>query len=98
MGQLNWVLRISVGYFFNIVELLIFIRVILSWISSGPGNPITRGIYGVTEPILSPFRRLMEKSSFGGGMVDFSPIVALLVIRYLIQPMAYYIVNLLTGF
>ena len=29
MGQLNWVLRVSLGYFFNVVELLIIIRIIL---------------------------------------------------------------------
>ncbi|MDD2573480.1 MAG: YggT family protein [Bacillota bacterium] len=97
MGQLNWVLRVSLGYFFNIIELLIFIRIILSWISPGVGNPITRAIYGITEPILSPFRRLIEKSPFGGGMIDFSPILVLLFMRFLVQPLAYYVVNLLTN-
>jgi YggT family protein len=97
MGQLNWVLRVSVGYFFSIIELLIFIRIILSWISPGYGSPIMRAVYGVTEPILSPFRRLLERSSFGGGMMDFSPILALLFMRFLAQPLAYYIVNLLTN-
>jgi YggT family protein len=98
MGQFNWVLRVSLRYFFNIIELLIFIRIILSWISPGYGNPVTRTIFGLTEPILSPFRRLLAKSSFGTGMFDFSPIIAILSIRLLVQPLAFYIVNLLTGF
>ena len=97
MVQLNWVLRVSLGYFFNIIELLIFLRIILSWISPGYGSPIARALYSVTEPILSPFRRLLARSSFGGGMIDFSPILALLAIRILAQPLAYYIVNLLTN-
>ncbi len=95
MGQLNWVLKISLRYFFSIIELLIFIRIILSWISPGHGNPITRAIFGLTEPILSPFRKILEKSSFSTGMFDFSPIIAILFIRLIAQPLAYYIVNLL---
>lgn len=97
MSQLNWVLRVSLRYFFNFIELAIFIRIILSWITPGHGSPITRAVYGITEPILSPFRRLMEKTPVGGGMMDFSPILALLFIRLLAQPLAYYIVNSFTN-
>ncbi len=97
MGQLSWVLRVSLGYFFNFIELLIFIRIVLSWISPGYGNPVTRTIYNITEPILSPFRKLMERTPIGGGIMDFSPILALLFIRLLAQPLTYYIVNLFTN-
>ncbi len=94
MDQLGWLLRVSLGYFFSFIELLIFIRIILSWISPGYGSPITRAVYGITEPILLPFRRLMERTPIGGGMMDFSPILALLFIRLLAQPLAYYVVGL----
>jgi YggT family protein len=98
MARLNWVLNISLRYFFNIIELLILARIILSWVSPGYANPISRFIYNVTEPILAPFRRLLERSSFGIGMLDFSPILAILFIRIVVQPLLYYLVSLLTSY
>lgn len=99
MSSLNDVLRVSTRYFFNIIEILIFIRIIMSWISPGYSrNPLTAFIFNVTEPILAPFRRLLQKSPFGGGMIDFSPIIAILVIRVIIQPIFYTIINLIIGF
>ncbi|QNB45157.1 YggT family protein [Thermanaerosceptrum fracticalcis] len=62
---------------FEVLDWLIIIRVLLSWVRHDPYNPIFRFIYEITEPVLAPFRRLM-----GGRMVvDFSPIVAIFVIQ-----------------
>ena len=56
----------------------IFVRVILSWIPNAR-LPFGLGefVFGVSEPILGPIRRAMP---FFGG-VDFSPLVALLLIQ-----------------
>ncbi len=54
-------------------------RVLMSWINVGrdsPLYPIATIIYQVTEPILAPLRRILP--SF--GMLDFSPMAALLLI------------------
>ena len=60
------------------LTLAIFVRVILSWI---PNARLPFGIgefaFAVSEPILGPIRRAMP---FFGG-VDFSPLVALLLIQ-----------------
>ncbi len=40
-------------------------------------------LYRITEPVLRPIRRVMP--SFGG--VDLSPLVALLLIQYVVQPL-----------
>jgi YggT family protein len=64
--------------------LAIFARVILSWFpnqSSRLRNPIVMFIYSVTDPILSPIRRVMPKI----GMLDLSPLVALLGISFIQQ-------------
>jgi YggT family protein len=62
--------------------MLIFARVIMSWFIRDLNNPIARFIYNMTEPILAPFRELLNK--FGiGGMLDFSPILALLTLQVL---------------
>jgi len=56
----------------------IFVRVILSWIPNAR-LPFGLGefVFAVSEPILGPIRRAMP---FFGG-VDFSPLVALLLIQ-----------------
>jgi hypothetical protein len=42
MARLSWVLNISLGYFFTVIELLILVRIVLSWISPGVGSPVSR--------------------------------------------------------
>ena len=59
---------------------LIFIRAILSWVSPDPFNPIVSFFYQVTEPILTPIRRLIP-SSF--GRVDLSAMIAFFLIIFL---------------
>lgn len=99
MTSLNWLFKVSLRYFFNVIEMLILVRILLSWISPGYySNPISRFVYNVTEPILAPFRRLIQRSPFGGGIIDFSPVLAILALRLIIQPVLYYIVDLITGF
>lgn len=62
-----------------VVELLIFLRCILSFLPFN--NGFTGWVYMATEPILRPFRQLTER--FSGGMpVDFSPLLALLVLQF----------------
>lgn len=69
-----------VNLFFEILTWMIFARVILSWIPHNPNNSVTRLLYEGTEPILSPFRKLMPKS---GLPIDFSPILALFMLRFI---------------
>ena len=54
-----------------IFMLILFVRVLFSWISPYPNNPIYRFTYAVTEPVLAPVRRRIPPVS---GM-DISPIV-----------------------
>lgn len=62
----------------NIYNILIFARVILSWIIQDPYNPIYRFLHSITEPVLGPLRRIIPS-----GMLDFSPIVAYFLVRIL---------------
>jgi YggT family protein len=64
---------------FQILNLLILARVLMSWFRPDPGNPIVRALYEITDPILVPFQRLIPPM----GGIDFSPIVALLVLSLL---------------
>ena len=51
-------------------------RVIVSWLPISPENPIVTVLHQVTEPILAPIRAVLPRL----GMLDFSPIVAIVLI------------------
>ena len=78
----TFLLIIFIESFINVLgwalTLAIFVRVILSWIPNAR-LPFGLGefVFAVSEPILGPIRRAMP---FFGG-VDFSPLVALLLIQ-----------------
>ncbi len=61
---------------FELYAMILFVRVLLSWVQIDPNNQLVKIIYQLTEPLLAPIRRLLPPS---GGM-DFSPIVAFIVL------------------
>jgi|GEM_PF-1617172 len=60
------------------IFVLIFIRIILSWIPSAR-NALTQFVWDVTEPLLKPFRVLNPK----GSPLDLSPIVVIILLEIL---------------
>lgn len=76
---------------FNLLEYLIFIDVILSWVYRGE-NSITRLIHAATEPILAPGRKIQERL-MPQVPVDLSPILGLFIISLLQR-----VVNMFLGF
>lgn len=64
----------------NIYMWLIIIRALASWFSPDPYNQIYIFLIRVTEPVLGYIRRILPLRT---GMMDLSPIVALLVIIFL---------------
>ncbi len=62
----------------SLLELLIIAYVILSFVMD-PYHPVRRWVNSIVEPMLMPIRRVVPLV----GMLDFSPIVLLLLIRIL---------------
>ena len=60
----------------NVLWFALLARVVLSWINLSPTNPLVVIINQITEPILAPIRRVLPKM----GMIDLSPMVALIII------------------
>lgn len=60
-----------------VLTVLIFVRVILSWVMPDPRNPLVGFVYRVTEPLLAPIRNILP--AMGG--IDFSPFIALVLIQ-----------------
>ncbi len=74
--------------FMRIYYFVLFARIILSWfmVGGGDGNQtvdsIYRVVYGLTEPLLAPLRRIIPAINLGAGKLDLSPIVLLILIRF----------------
>lgn len=84
---MKYVLATTVSYFFEFLNLMILVRVFLSWFNINPNNKLVILIYQLTEPILEPFRRLSGRIGLGGGMIDFSPLISLLFLYYVVKPL-----------
>jgi YggT family protein len=74
-GPRIWV-RVLVGALFTLLMTAILVRVIGSWFGVGPYNRWMRPVYALTNWIIDPIRRILPPF----GMIDFSPMVAWLVL------------------
>jgi YggT family protein len=68
----------------QILSLAIFFRAILSWFALDPRNPLVEVLDQITEPILAPLRRIVPRL----GMVDITPLVAIILLQVLAQAVA----------
>ena len=60
-----------------LVYILIMIRVILSWVPTN--NNFTELIYNITDPMLKPFKDVLDK--YLNLPIDFSPLLFLLCLQ-----------------
>lgn len=78
MGNLVWLVGHLLVGFLGVYILFIWVRIIFSWFMSYT-NPLLRFLMRVTDPVLEPFRRIIPPL----GMFDISPIIVLLILRFL---------------
>jgi len=62
---------------FELYSFILLARILISWFQPDPYNSIVRVLVALTEPILAPIRRILPPA----GPLDFSPIVAFILIR-----------------
>jgi YggT family protein len=71
----------SIASFVNLVITVLSVaiigRALLSWFDPGMKTMVGRLLRDVTEPIIAPIRQVMPRM----GMLDLSPIVALVLLR-----------------
>lgn len=71
----------------QIASLALIARALLSWFNAKPESAmaqVKQSLISVTEPVLSPIRRLLPRV----GGLDLSVVVALLAINFLFIPVA----------
>ncbi|MCL6644401.1 MAG: YggT family protein [Dehalococcoidia bacterium] len=74
--------------FLNILTWAIIARALLSWLPIDQTSPLYQLLYRVTEPIIDPFRRVIPRA----GMIDLSPMMAILALLVMQQLVAMLVV------
>jgi YggT family protein len=81
----------TMGFFVSFLSILIqilifaiFIRAIISWFPIDPRNSLVRVLDDITEPVLAPLRRVLPRL----GMIDLTPMVAIIVLLIIQQGLA----------
>ena len=66
-----------------VLFVLLFARILMSWLPMFHGSRFAEFLFVLTEPILGPIRKLVMRSPLGGPgmMIDFSPIIAFVLLR-----------------
>ncbi|HBY46731.1 MAG TPA: YggT family protein [Chloroflexi bacterium] len=59
-------------------------RALISWVDPQGTNPISRFLVQLTEPIVGPIRSVVPRI----GMIDISPIFAILLLQVLARMLA----------
>ena len=81
IGNLVEAIAVVLGKVLWLYNLVIFVAVLISWVSPDPFNPIIQFLRSVTEPVFNWVRQKMPFTMV--GMIDLSPIVVMVCIQLL---------------
>lgn len=81
-------LAAAINYTVQILNIIIVIRVLLSWLAPYTHNDFTDVVYAVSESILRPFRMIFP---MGYSRIDISPILAYMALN-LIRRLLFWII------
>lgn len=72
-------MQVLLGKLINLYELILIVRIILTWIPHSPYHPAVQFLYKITEPVLAPVRRLLPPIRG----IDFSPIIVFIGLGFI---------------
>lgn len=77
---------------FQVYSWLLIIYILMSWFPGARDSGFGQGLAKVTEPFLEPFRKIIPPL----GMIDISPIVAILTLNFASQGLRQLYIMLMT--
>ena len=87
--MLTFYLGVFVKIFFDLLSFLILVRVVLSWMQGHhTHNGLTRFVTEVTDPVMNVARKITPRL----GMIDLSPVIALVALD-LIRSLLLYLIG-----
>ncbi|MGC8480872.1 MAG: YggT family protein [Acidimicrobiales bacterium] len=69
--------------------IVIIVSIVLSYFPATPESGLFRAqmaLRRITEPVFAPIRRLVPRIGGGGMMFDFTPLIVILLIQYVLIP------------
>lgn len=66
-----------INLLFDLINFFLIARIILSWFPHNRYYPIIKIIYNFTDPLLSPFKNMINPI----GGIDLSPIIVFFLLR-----------------
>ncbi len=63
--------------FATLLVIAVIARALLSWFNLDPRSPLIQALSAITDPIIEPIRRVMPRL----GMIDLSPLVAIILLQ-----------------
>lgn len=73
----GWIVFL-LNYAFDLLNMLIIVRIILSWIPHDRSQPLIKIVYDLTDPLFAPFQ-----GKFVYGSMDLSPIIVMIIIGFM---------------
>ena len=84
MERLLYVIVTLLQYAIDIMQLLIVVRAVLSWIPFEQENALENIIIRITEPVEAPVRAVLERISlFQSLPIDLSGIIAYVILSFI---------------
>ena len=84
------ILHTLVSLTFGALVILLFVRMILSWLPFlGPGNPVVRFVNDLTDPLMNPIRKRI--TSMSAGIFDISTTIAFIFAIWALFTLSFFI-------
>ena len=81
MDQVLYIAANSAYYLLWVIQIMLFLRAILSWFMQEEESGFMFVLVGLTEPVLMPFRALLQRSEKMRSIpIDFSLTFAMIVL------------------
>lgn len=81
MDQFFYIAANSAYYLLWVIQIMLFLRAILSWFMQEEDSGFMFVLVGLTEPVLMPFRALLQRSEKMRSIpIDFSLTFAMIVL------------------
>ena len=94
-GTSIWTATRVIALVFTVVEVLLLIRFALKLFGANPDQSLVSAIYGVTEPLIAPFRGIFAQPA-GTPVVEIATILAI-IFFVLVAALIVAVVRAVTG-
>lgn len=87
-------ISIAIGILSEVITWAIIIRALVSWFPVSQNNFFVRMLDAITEPVVAPVRNLMGRLIRVPMMIDFSPLIAMILVDVIAGALQSFCLNL----